>query len=106
MKRQLIEMTQDNLIVCDKPGCGYVVLNATKDPNIDIKPYINKPCPDCGENLLTQKDYDLALTTMNVVNWFNKWFSWLIIFSTKRPKPLVRYVHFHNGITITDKKSK
>ena len=38
---------------CDALGCSHVEL-------VDkvYEKYINMPCPVCGENLLTQEDYD------------------------------------------------
>lgn len=40
-------------VQCDNPKCEYkkpLELSQFKD-------YVNKPCPDCGENLLTERDY-------------------------------------------------
>jgi len=48
-------LTKIKGLKCDNPECDY------KDediPGSDYEQYINKPCPDCGENLLTQDDYD------------------------------------------------
>lgn len=39
---------------CDTPGCGYV--NEFVPPS-DYKNWIDCPCPRCGANLLTKKDY-------------------------------------------------
>lgn len=41
-------------IKCDNPKCDY--------NNMDVKvteydKWLNKPCPKCGENLLTEEDY-------------------------------------------------
>lgn len=44
-------------IKCDNKDCGY------RDDSIvfdQYRDFINKPCPKCGENLLTQEDFDLA----------------------------------------------
>lgn len=39
-------------IKCDNPNCDYI----NKDVEFkDYKKWINKPCPKCGANLLTQK---------------------------------------------------
>ena len=41
-------------IVCDNPNCDFT------DPNVKVEDYdkwLNKPCPKCGENLLTDDDY-------------------------------------------------
>ncbi len=42
-------------IKCDNPTCDY------KDENVSLHEYelwLNKPCPCCGENLLTEEDYN------------------------------------------------
>lgn len=46
---------------CDNPSCDY------NDKTIkfeDYPKYIEHPCPQCGESLLTQADFD---TTMQIV---------------------------------------
>ena len=43
---------------CDNPNCTY------KDDSVQRFEYeasINKPCPECGEPLLTQKDCDAVV---------------------------------------------
>lgn len=40
---------------CDNELCNYA------DPDIKVEDYhlyVNKACPNCGENLLTQEDFD------------------------------------------------
>ena len=96
MKRQLIQMTQDYLVQCDTPGCGYTIPNPTKDPCEDTKQYINMPCPKCGANLLTQKDYDDAMKFLRGIMWLNKWFGWLSYLSPKNKKKEM-HVHVHDG---------
>ena len=40
---------------CDALGCDY----RTEDvSNETLVTYLNKPCPKCGENLLTDKDFE------------------------------------------------
>ena len=44
---------------CDNPNCDW------KDTTITVEDYpnwINKPCPKCGENVLTEEDYKLIMT--------------------------------------------
>lgn len=63
---------------CDKPGCGY------RNEDIPVKEYpewINKPCPLCGSNLLTEADYKSFMRVLSVINFINSLFSHL-------PKPL------------------
>lgn len=96
MKRKLIQITQDFLIICDNPVCDYTVENPTKDPNIDVAEYINAPCPICGENLLTGEDYLMGMRVMNAINWINKWFGWLAyVIPGKKEKSSI---HVHNGV--------
>lgn len=97
--RKLFEITQDNLIVCDNEHCDFKVINETKDPNVDIKPYLNKPCPKCGKILLTEKDYKDSLKFMKIVNFSNKWFSWLTFFIPKS-KNEDATIQIHEGIKI------
>jgi hypothetical protein len=42
-------------IKCDNINCDYEDDSVSVD---DYENYLNKPCPICGENLLTQADYD------------------------------------------------
>lgn len=49
-------------IKCDNPSCDY------RDDSVsyeDYQDWLNKPCPCCGENLLTQEDLDNFKETMN-----------------------------------------
>lgn len=41
-------------IKCDNPDCDYNDMSVKVE---DYKDWLNKPCPKCGENLLTKKDY-------------------------------------------------
>lgn len=101
--RKLIEAVQEYIITCDNKQCDYKVPNPTKDPNTDISMYLNKPCPKCKQNLLTEHDYLLFLKTTRVINFINKYFSWLTLFSTIRNTPVKSgFIHMHKQIKITD----
>ena len=55
-------------IVCDNPQCGW------KDYTVkfeNLKSWLNVPCPICGENLLTEKDYNLAIQFETAVEHIN-----------------------------------
>ena len=57
-----------NGIKCDAPGCDY------KDDTVrveDYKLWLNKSCPKCGANLLTQADYDVVQGVIKVTNFLN-----------------------------------
>ena len=53
--RKLIEK-QQNSLVCDNPKCDYTV-DCTDDTEKSLVLFIDKPCPKCGETLLTKEDY-------------------------------------------------
>ena len=44
-------------IKCDNPHCNYKDMSVKYEEYPD---YLNKPCPICGWNLLTQQDYDIV----------------------------------------------
>lgn len=106
MKRKLIEIHQEHSIVCDNKECDYKIKSTTGDPNEDISGYLNMPCPKCGENLLTEQDYLQSLKALKVVNWLNKWFSWIMFFVPKNATKESYSVHFHNGVKIEKTKDK
>ena len=61
-------------IKCDNLNCDY------KDNTVEFKDYmtwLNRPCPQCGENLLTKKDLDALerlIKIINLVNWLLRLF--------------------------------
>lgn len=78
-------------IKCD--NCSY------KDYSVKFEEYpsyINKPCPICSHNLLTQKDYDKCVKMYNiaeklgkvskVLRWINPFHYWRLVFGDKRKK--------------------
>ncbi len=58
--------TTDTKIVCDTKGCSY-------EHPCDVDPviWINKPCPNCSANLLTQENYDGIKSIMDQVDYIN-----------------------------------
>lgn len=44
-------------IVCDNEICDFIEYTDSIDPN----KWINKPCPKCNQNLMTQRDYDMQI---------------------------------------------
>ena len=100
-------MYQEYSIECDNTQCDYKIKNPTGDPNEDTREYINMPCPKCGDNLLTKQDYLHGLKVLKIVNWLNKWFSWTMIFVSKKAKTKSISVHCHNGeVNISESKTK
>lgn len=93
--KDLIKIPQNHLIVCDNENCDYEI-QITID---NLKNYLNKPCPKCGENLLTKQDYQNSINLLKYIKWVNKKFSWLTFFTNKNEHKNVK-VHIHNGINI------
>lgn len=55
-------------IKCDAEDCGF------EDKTVNLENYpewVNKPCPDCGANLLTEADYNNVLMIMEIVKMTN-----------------------------------
>lgn len=98
MKRKLINITQEYDVVCDNPKCDYKVANPTKEPSYNDE-WLNKPCPKCGENLLTEKDWRAYRNFLRLVNFINKWFSWLTYILPKSKSEEKVSVGFKGGET-------
>jgi ssDNA-binding Zn-finger/Zn-ribbon topoisomerase 1 len=102
--RKLIEK-QESLIECDNEKCDFTVAYCEEEEkHLDL--YINLPCPKCGENLLTMEDYLQHQKLMRVVNFINRWFSWITIFYSKKnlDNGSTVSVHVHKGIKIEEIK--
>lgn len=52
-------------IKCDNPKCTYRNDSVSFD---DYHLWLNKPCPLCGQNLLTEKDYKFCKRLMFLAN--------------------------------------
>lgn len=98
------EMIQKHTVVCDNPTCDYKVVNTTGTVDInDLKSYVNKPCSQCGENLLTEKDYNDAVRLVKIVVGLNKYFGWWFkLFPRKQTKTVS--IHVHNGLNTVNQK--
>ena len=100
--RKLIEVEKEYLIVCDNTSCDFKIPFDEELEEFTIL-FIDKPCPKCGENLLTKKDFLDHERLMAYVNWVNKWFSWITIFYSKKTLEAKRKkttVHVHDGFKI------
>ena len=95
--RKLFEIEDTDLIKCDNESCDYTIVNESGDINTPLKHYINRPCPKCGENLLTVSDFRDFEKLRKTFNWYNKWFSWITIFYSKKNYTKVN-VNVHEGI--------
>ena len=108
-KRQLLEVTERTIVVCDNPDCNYEVPAEASERTLaekikDLSFYLNKPCLICGDNLLTEKDFKTYITVQRFVAWLNKYFSWITWFYSDKSwaKRNTICVHTHEGITIED----
>jgi hypothetical protein len=57
-----------NGLQCDNPNCDW------KDEQINFdnfKDYLNTPCPKCGENVLTETDYENTLKFYEQIDFIN-----------------------------------
>lgn len=97
--RKLIETSQESLVVCDNLECDFKVPGSL---NLSIKRFLNVGCPKCGENLLTQEDYDQWVALHTYVRFINKWFSWISVFLKESKEPHSTSVHVHNGVKFTN----
>lgn len=55
---------------CDNPECDFVDLEI---PFSEYESYVNKPCPKCGQPLLTEEDYGSAMLVTRMVDNLNKY---------------------------------
>jgi hypothetical protein len=96
---KLIETNREYAIECDNTNCLYRIKNTGQC----TKQYIDEQCPSCGENLLTLQDYLDDEKLLKLINWVNKYFSWLRIFYSKQGWENERErfkVKCHKGIKI------
>ena len=56
-------------IKCDNPDCTFKDISV---PFTDYQNYVNKPCPECGMNLLTEEDYKTCLLIKRYTELANK----------------------------------
>ncbi len=75
---KMIERKESLGIKCDAKHCNY------KDTTVvweDAHLYVNSPCPECGSNLLTKKDYD----AVQLLCWLEKYVGWIRLPSFSPP---------------------
>ncbi|WP_054697678.1 hypothetical protein [Syntrophomonas palmitatica] len=77
-------------IKCDNPTCDY------RNPTVEFKDYekwINKPCPLCGANLLTEEDIKAIKRLYRTANWIN----WILRPFIKTDAPRAKVAAEMNG---------
>lgn len=65
--KKIVEITGEGGIQCDNSDCDYTISVNVED----YKDWVNKPCPKCGENLLTQEDFDMNLKVFKTIEFIN-----------------------------------
>lgn len=55
-------------IKCDTKGCDYADMDV---PVEDYPQWVNKPCPNCGGNLLTEADYQTVKFVLSLADTMN-----------------------------------
>lgn len=63
-----MELTGGGL-VCDAPKCDWEDMSIKVE---DYEQYVDSPCPECGENILTQEDYKDVVELYKAVEIANK----------------------------------
>lgn len=56
-------------IKCDNPECDFKDDDAKFE---DYNKWLNKSCPKCGANLLTQEDFDNTMMLLSMVHCLNE----------------------------------
>lgn len=56
-------------IKCDNPECDYMNQSVELE---DYPNWLNRPCPKCGSNLLTQADYDNVKAIIELTGIINQ----------------------------------
>ena len=56
-------------IKCDNKSCDYKNENVKYE---EFDEWLNKPCPKCGENLLTEADLNTMISLIKITNFLNK----------------------------------
>ena len=79
--------------------CDYCDYRDDNVPFSDYKKSIDKPCPKCGNSLLTIHEYydclkiykriEIANKIIRIFRWLNPVFYWRLIFGDKRTKKLM-----------------
>jgi hypothetical protein len=55
---------EESTIVCDNPACGF----EQAIPFEDREKWIDRPCPNCGENLITREDFEKSQALYDLLN--------------------------------------
>lgn len=100
-----IEIVRDGGIKCDNQKCDWTDETVTREQMPD---WIDKPCPKCGENVLTKEDYvryESTMLAVDYINTFSESDMKELGFDPSDPKILAE-VDTHNEIKIKIKELK
>ncbi len=67
-KRKNVEVQGGGLLCDNTDNCDW---SDSTIPFEDYVSWVNKPCPKCGENILTESDFNLAKTMRATVDFVN-----------------------------------
>lgn len=97
-KYKAIEILNESGIICDNPKCDFEDKSVTEK---DLKLHINRECPKCGDNLLTQKDYNHHKTFIKIINFINIIFFIPLFLSGGKKEKNCKSTsyHHHDGTT-------
>ena len=87
-----IEILNSGGLVCDNTKCDW------EDKTVKVEDYpdwLNKPCPKCGENVLTEDDYNNHLLLLKMIEFVN----------TLSPEELAEFNDATNGL-VSDEDMK
>ena len=95
MMENLLDL-RGHMIVCDNPACTYHYhVDSVKMPEV-LLAFVNVPCPNCGQSLLTPQDYIDTIKFIRKVKTINRMFGWMTIFSS-RQKKVYKQINIHDG---------
>lgn len=98
MKKKLLHIRQQDFLKCDNESCDFVLKDKASDRTEES--YINEPCPECGENLLTEDDFVRHRKVLGFIKLINKWFGWLGTYPDDERNEVVREINCHKKINI------
>jgi predicted RNA-binding Zn-ribbon protein involved in translation (DUF1610 family) len=55
---------EESAVKCDNPACGF----EQAIPFEDHEKWIDRPCPNCGENLITREDFEKSQALYDLLN--------------------------------------
>lgn len=96
---KILEGQERTDIVCDNPDCDFTM--DTRNEIVGL--FVNEPCPKCGENLLTQKDYMIFSVIHKTFAVINFVFGWVRVFYTEADRKSVLIGSVNGKITLKDK---